>query len=83
MDRAHYLANKDPSRSRWVSQTLADPMVVVIGDAAVLRALVTDLVRGPEGPVKFRMPMTQVWVRGDPGWRCLAGRAGPRMTAES
>ena len=29
---------------------------------------------------EFRMPITQTWVRGDTGWVCLAGHAGPRLT---
>jgi hypothetical protein len=54
---------------------------VVIGDTAVLYAEVTDVVlsEGDE-PKTFRMPMTQVWICLDGGWKCLAGHAGPRRT---
>jgi hypothetical protein len=31
------------------------------------------------GRQEFRMPMTQVWVRADGRWQCLAGHAGPRL----
>ena len=52
--------------------------VVVTGDTAVLRADVVDVVVVADRPGTFRMPVTQVWVRADGGWRCLAGHAGPR-----
>lgn len=63
----------------WRSQTLHDPAVTVVGDAAVLRGVVDDVVVTPDGDERFRMPMTQVWVRTDAGWQCLAGHAGPRL----
>ena len=55
--------------------------VVVVGDTAVLYVEVTDVVlTDDEEPETFRMPMTQVWVRRDGDWKCLAGHAGPRRT---
>ena len=62
-------------------QTLHDVEVVVVGDTAVLRAEVVDVVEGDDGePVTFQMPATQVWVRVSGDWLCLAGHAGPRRT---
>jgi hypothetical protein len=41
---------------------------------------VTDEVAGDDSVAEtFRMPMTQVWVRVEDGWQCLAGHAGPRL----
>ena len=64
----------------WRAQRLAGTQVDVVGDTAVLRAEVTDVVVGEENELAtFRMPMTQVWVRAGGDWRCLAGHAGPRL----
>jgi hypothetical protein len=53
----------------------------VVGDTAVLYAEVTDVVRSATDESEtFQMPMTQVWVRVDDGWKCLAGHAGPRRS---
>jgi hypothetical protein len=58
---------------------MLDVDVVVVGDTAVLRAEVVDVVLSGQGePVTFRMPMTQVWVRQGDAWSCLGGHAGPR-----
>lgn len=55
--------------------------VVVVNDTAVLYAEVTDeVLREGDEPEIFRMPMTQVWVRQEGAWRCLAGHAGPRRS---
>lgn len=78
-DRAEYVEANTGGGTVWRAQTLEDPEVVVVGDAAVLRAVADDEVVGPEGPVHHRMPVTQVWVRSGEGWRCLAGHAGPRL----
>lgn len=62
----------------WRSQDLSSPQVVVVGDTAVLYAEVTDEVQVENDETEiFRMPMTQVWVRLDGSWKCLAGHAGP------
>lgn len=76
-DRSAYLDNNTGGRTVWDRQELGDPEVVVVGDVAVLRAVVTDVVAGDAGSEMFRMPVTQVWVRGVEGWQCLAGHAGP------
>lgn len=79
-DRAEYVRRNTQGHTVWRSQTLVDPEVVVVGDTAVLYAEVHDVVRSDEdASATFRMPMTQVWVRSDSGWRCLAGHAGPRL----
>jgi hypothetical protein len=54
--------------------------VLVVGDAAVLRTVVTDTIDRVDGIETYRMPMTQFWVRTDSGWRGLAGHAGPRLS---
>ena len=78
-DRAEYIRRNTQGHTVWHSQVLGNPEVVVVGDAAVLRAEVTDEVVSPDNAVAtFHMPMTQVWVRVADGWQCLAGHAGPR-----
>jgi hypothetical protein len=88
LDLAAYLAANTGGRLRWSSQRLEQPEVVVDGDTAVLRCTVVDRVEPVEpvepvddrdaAPEDFRMPMTQVWVRREGRWQCLAGHAGPR-----
>ncbi|MFC9688196.1 nuclear transport factor 2 family protein [Kribbella sp. NPDC056951] len=79
-DRDGYLASNTGGSLKWAAQTLADIEVTVVGDAAVLRCVVSDRVDAGQGPEEFRMPMTQTWIRDGDEWRCLAGHAGPRMT---
>jgi hypothetical protein len=79
-DRAEYVRRNTEGRTVWRSQTLGNTAVVVVGDTAVLRAEVVDVVLPNGGePETFRMPMTQVWVREAGTWRCLSGHAGPRL----
>ena len=79
-DRAEYVRRNTEGVTVWRSQQIVDPHVVVVGDAAVLHAQVTDVVLGEDGQAAtFRMPMTQVWVREPDAWMCLAGHAGPRL----
>jgi ketosteroid isomerase-like protein len=60
---------------------MRDVDVVVVGDTAVLRSEVVDVVLSEDGqPITFRMPMTQIWVREGDAWSCLGGHAGPRRT---
>jgi ketosteroid isomerase-like protein len=79
LDRARYVASNTTGRTVWHAQTLLDPEVVVVGETAVLRCTVVDAV-GAHEVETFRMPLTQVWVRLDGEWVCLAGHAGPRLT---
>lgn len=60
----------------WHAQHLADVRIAVVGDAAVLTAIVTDEVRRDQRDQTFTLRMTQTWVRTSGGWRCLAGHAG-------
>lgn len=83
-DRAEYVGRNTGGETVWHSQELVDPDVVVAGDTAVLCAQVMDVVLSAAGDHEtFRMPMTQVWVRGANGWTCLAGHAGPRLGCAS
>jgi ketosteroid isomerase-like protein len=79
LDRAAYVERNTGGQTTWRSQTLHDPEVTVVGETAVLRAVVDDVVSTPDGDERFRMPITQVWVRTDAGWQCLAGHAGPQL----
>ena len=78
-DRASYLEANTGGRTNWRGQDLGDPEVVIVGDAAVLRTVVTDTIDRADDIETYRMPMTQCRVRADGGWRCLAGHAGPRL----
>ena len=81
LDREEYISRNTDGRTVWRAQTLHDMEVTVVGDTAVLRAEVVDVVEGDDGePTTFRMPVTQVWVRLRGDWLCLAGHAGPRRT---
>jgi hypothetical protein len=77
--RAEYVRRNTEGHTVWVSQDLGDAVVVVDDDTAVLHAVATDVVVRDGDEVTFRMPVTQVWVRRDGGWQCLAGHAGPRL----
>jgi ketosteroid isomerase-like protein len=76
--REEYVRRNTQGQTVWKSQDLGEPEVVVAGDAAVLLAEVTDVIVRDGEELTFRMRVTQVWVRGDDGWLCLAGHAGPR-----
>jgi ketosteroid isomerase-like protein len=81
-DRDRYVAaNTAPGGVRWGAQILEQAQVHVVGDAAVLRCTVTDVITGADGrEVRARMWMTQTWTRDETtGWVCLAGHAGPRL----
>ena len=82
-DRATYVAANAGGTTRWVGQRLDEVEVVLAGPTAVLRCVVTDTIARGAGTEDFRMPMTQVWVRGhrdgQPPWVLLAGHAGPRL----
>lgn len=77
--RAEYIRRNTGGGTVWRSQRLGDVEVAVVGDTAVLCAEATDEVVAEDGATeRFRMPMTQVWVRTEGTWACLAGHAGPR-----
>lgn len=78
-DRAWYIAANIGGPTRWHAQRFEDVAVTVVGNTAILRAIVTDDVSAASGREEFRMPVTQTWVRTAAGWQCLAGHAGPRL----
>lgn len=78
--RDDYISRNTAGSVKWRSQRLGGADVVVVGETAVLCAEVIDVVSAPAGDETARMPMTQVWVRQNNRWRCLAGHAGPRRT---
>jgi ketosteroid isomerase-like protein len=81
-DRTEYVRRNTRGHTVWRSQELTAVEVDVVGDTAVLRADVTDVVLPEHGGLAtFRMPVTQVWVRDRDRWLCLAGHAGPRLSS--
>lgn len=78
-DRTSYVESNSSGATVWRSQALAEPEVIVLDNVAVLRTIVEDVIRATSGEEVFRMPMTQVWIRTDEAWKCLAGHAGPRQ----
>ena len=79
-DRTAYIQANTSGKLFWRRQELSDVAIVVTGDTGVLWAMVTDEVEEEDcGARIHRMPMTQVWVRTERGWKCLAGHAGPRQ----
>ncbi|MXG89581.1 DUF4440 domain-containing protein [Nocardioides sp. YIM 123512] len=82
MSRQEYVDRNAGGGLVWRSQRLHDPTVTVVGTTAVLHTVVSDVVATTSGDEEFRMPVTQVWVLGDDSrWTCLAGHAGPRLSA--
>ena len=61
----------------WRDQRLSDIDVVVVGDTAVLTALVHDEFERAGEPGAHTMRLTLTWVREEGAWRVLAGHAGP------
>ena len=79
--RSEYGRRNTEGDTVWRSQRLSSAEVVVVGDNAVLHAEVTDeVLSGDDETETFRMPMTQVWVRLNRSWTCLAGHAAPRRS---
>ncbi len=79
LDRAVYVERNTRGATVWRSQQLEQVAVTVVSHTAVLHAVAVDTVRVGDDWETFRMPVTQVWVRDEPGWVCLAGHAGPRL----
>lgn len=79
-NRDEYIHRNTEGVTVWRSQALGTTEIAIVGDTAVLLTVVTDVVVGAEAEdEEFRMPVTQVWVREDGTWQCLAGHAGPRL----
>jgi hypothetical protein len=77
-DRESYVASNTGGGTRGWRHELTGGEVVAHPHTAVLRCQVVDEVDRGDGVEELRMPMTQVWVRYDDRWVCLAGHAGPR-----
>jgi ketosteroid isomerase-like protein len=78
-DRDSYVASNVEATSGWTEQRLTDISVIAHEQTAVLRCTVVDTIDGGHGPREYRMPMTQVWIRREGRWVCLAGHAGARL----
>ena len=79
LEREAYVAANTAGELVWRSQRIEDVHVIVAGDTAVLIAVAVDEVERDGEPQTFRLHLTQVWVRDDDGWLCLAGHAGPSV----
>jgi hypothetical protein len=76
-DRDAYVAGNTQTDLVWRDQRLEDPQVTVIGDTAILVAVVYDAFERGGEPHEHRMHLSQTWVRDPSGWVCLAAHAGP------
>ena len=79
LSRERYIAGNTGEALTWRSQRLDDAVVAVVGDTAVLTALVIDEVTRGGRDLTFALRLTQTWVRVGDGWQCLAGHAGPQV----
>jgi len=79
LSRDQYIAGNTGGALTWRSQRLEGTRTVVVGDTAVLTALVTDEVRRDGQDESFTLRLTQTWVRAESGWQCIAGHAGPNI----
>ena len=77
LDRSAYVAGNTAGSLRWLGQRLEEPSVVVVGDAAVLTAVVVDEVSRDGRVETHRLRLTQTWLRTAAGWVVLAAHAGP------
>jgi ketosteroid isomerase-like protein len=78
-DRDAYVARNTGGLVRWRAQRLEQSEVVSAGGAAVLVAVVFDEVEQDGVVERFRMRLTQTWVRHAGRWVVLAAHAGPRL----
>jgi ketosteroid isomerase-like protein len=77
LDRAEYIrGNTDPALV-WIAQELDQVEVSVVGETAVLIAVVTDTVEEGGARQVNRLRLTQTWIKAAETWVCLAGHAGP------
>jgi hypothetical protein len=75
LDRESYIIGNTSGFLIWLDQRLEDTEVVVVGDTAVLTAVVIDEVERDGERQVFRLLMTQTWVRREEVWLCVAGHA--------
>lgn len=52
---------------------------ILDGDCATLTGVAVDEVERDGARQTFRLRLSQSWVRGQDGWQCLAGHAGPAV----
>lgn len=76
-DRAAYIAGNTEGELVWRAQHLLEAEVLVVGDTAVLVAVVHDEFERAGEPGALDMPLTLTWVREEGTWRVLAAHAGP------
>ena len=79
-DRDSFVRSNTEGPTRWKRQELTECDIVAHERTAVLRCQVLDAVDHGDGVEELRMPMTQVWIRHDDRWVCLAGHAGPSLS---
>ena len=79
LDRDSYIAGNTDGSLVWHAQRLEQPTVTVVGDTAVLTAVVVDEVEHEGKRETFRLRLTQTWVRSGGAWQCIAGHAGPPL----
>ena len=79
LDRESYVQGNTAGELTWLDQRLEDVSVSVVGDTAVLVGVVVDTVQREGAPRRFRLRLTQTWVRTGDEWLCLAGHAGPEV----
>jgi hypothetical protein len=79
-DRESYVRSSTEASARLDRQELSEVAVVAHERTVVLRCQVVGTVDRGTGVEQLTMPMTQVWVRYDDRWVCLAGHAGPSLS---
>jgi ketosteroid isomerase-like protein len=79
LSRDQYIAGNTEGGLVWRSQRLHGATVAVVGDTAVVTALVIDEVHKDGRDQTLALRLTQTWVRAGSGWQCLAGHAGPKL----
>ena len=79
LDREAYIAGNTDGALVWREQRFEQPVVAVVGDTAVLTAVVVDVVERDGRQETFRLRLTQTWVREAGAWQCIAGHAGPSL----
>jgi ketosteroid isomerase-like protein len=76
-DRDAYIAGNTEGDLVWRAQRLIEPNVALVGDTAILTAVVHDEFERAGEPGELRMRLSQTWIRTPDGWVCLAAHAGP------
>ena len=77
LDREAYIEGNTNGSLVWRAQHIQEPAVIVVGNVAILTAMVIDEVE-VEGKLQtFRLRLTQTWVHQEREWRCISGHASP------